>query len=179
MRSEDSSSMVRSLTIEGVGGMRRRNASTKDLSELRRVSGSAPSSATVFDLRVHDSHVSRQCVVPTETLFFCTKLTPHLLLPGIMDGIFMPREIVRSAEDCVAGFSGRRIDPLAFVWTCLAIPHESGRNRLELHTTIVGDGRGTQGRRRGLTVTLAFVLLELRRSLEAEGASTISTCVCT
>lgn len=71
--------------------------------------------------RVHDSQMSREGVISAKSLLLSTQRTVHLELPGVVNGVLVPREIVRPGEDCVARLSGGRIDPLTFVGTRLRV----------------------------------------------------------
>jgi hypothetical protein len=75
--------------------------------------------ARPVDLRVDHAHVSCQGIVPRECLLLCAQVTPNLLLARVMDRIFMPRKIVGSRKDRVAGLACRRVDALTPVWASL------------------------------------------------------------
>lgn len=55
---------------------------------------------------MYHPHVSRQRIIPGERLLFRAQMTPHLLFSRVVNGIFVPRQIVRSREDGVARFAG-------------------------------------------------------------------------
>jgi hypothetical protein len=66
------------------------------------------SSSQEVDLRMHDSHMSRQRIVP-RNVFLRAKVTPDLLLTGVVDRVLVPGEIVGPRKDGVAGLAGRRL----------------------------------------------------------------------
>jgi hypothetical protein len=72
----------------------------------------APSLVLIHVLGMHNTQVSCQCVVPAECLLLGAQRTMHLLLPGIVDGILVPGQIVRPREDRVARLARRGIDSL-------------------------------------------------------------------
>lgn len=47
---------------------------------------------------VHYPHVPCQGIIARESLLFGAQMTADLLLPGIVDRVFVPRKIVRSGE---------------------------------------------------------------------------------
>lgn len=47
-------------------------------------------------VRVRYAHMSYQCVAPAEGLFFRVQMAPNLLLPVVVDRVFMPRQIVKT-----------------------------------------------------------------------------------
>jgi len=53
-------------------------------------------------VRVNDSEMSGERIVPAERLLLRTQRAVDLLLPGVVDRILVPREIVRAREDGVA-----------------------------------------------------------------------------
>jgi len=55
--------------------------------------------------RMADPEMPGESIVPTKCLLLGTQMTPHLLLPRIVDGVFVSCEIVWSRENCVAGFA--------------------------------------------------------------------------
>ena len=57
-------------------------------------------------IRMHDTHMSRQRIIPTERLLLRTQVTPHFLLPTVIHRLFVSRQIVASAEDGVTWFAG-------------------------------------------------------------------------
>lgn len=74
-----------------------------------------------FHVWVADSVVSREGIGSTKRLFLGAKPTSNLLLPRIMNRIFVSGQVVRSREYRVARLSRARIDSLALVWTSLAV----------------------------------------------------------
>lgn len=113
---------------------------------------------------MYHSHVSGKRVVAAKRLFLGTELAPHLELAGVVDRIFVTSQIVGSREDRVARLSSRWVDALTTVRTSLRVAKSS----------IAGDQVTP---RRGLTVGLALVTLELRRTLEAKGAAVVGASV--
>jgi len=81
----------------------------------------APSLVLIHVLGMHHTQMSCQCVVPAECLFLGAQRTVHLLLPGIVDGVLVPGQIVRSREDGVARLARRGVDSLALVWPRLRV----------------------------------------------------------
>ncbi len=73
----------------------------------------APSLVLINVLGMHNTQMSCQCVVPAEALLLGAQRTVHLLLPGIMDRVLVPGQIVRSREDRVARLARRGVDSLA------------------------------------------------------------------
>jgi len=72
-------------------------------------------------IRVNDSEMSGERVVPAERLFLGAQRTVHFLLPGVVDRVLVPGQVVRAREDGVARFARRRVDSLALVWPRLRI----------------------------------------------------------
>lgn len=68
---------------------------------------------------VHNPHVPCQGIIAREGLFLGAQMTADLFLAGIVDRVFVPRKIVRSGENRVAGLPCRRICPLTLVGTSL------------------------------------------------------------
>ncbi len=54
--------------------------------------------------------MTREGIVSAERLLLGTQRTVDLEFPRVMYCVFMSREVVRSGEDGIAGFSGRRIN---------------------------------------------------------------------
>lgn len=77
--------------------------------------------ARPVNLRVHNPHMSRECIVAGEGFFFGTQVTPHFLFFGVMDRIFVPSQVVWPREDRVAGFACGGIDSLTFVRAGLGV----------------------------------------------------------
>jgi len=74
-----------------------------------------------FHFGMHHAHMSGQGVVARKRLVLSAEMTPNLLLACIVDGVFVARKVVGAREDGVAGLAGRWVDPVALVWTCLAV----------------------------------------------------------
>lgn len=110
--------------------------------------------------------MSCQCIGATEGLLLSADVASHLLFTGVVDGVLMPRKIVGSREDCVAGLASAGVDAVAAVRTSLAT-----KNSCVLHAPV---RTGSGGQAMALTVTLSLVLLEKSGSLEAKGASVVS-----
>ena len=64
-------------------------------------------------IRVHDSQMSGESIVPAERLLLGAQRTVHLLLAAVVDGVLVPGQIVRPREDGVARFARRWVDALA------------------------------------------------------------------
>jgi hypothetical protein len=64
-------------------------------------------------LGMNHTQMSCQCIVSAERLLLGAQRTVHLLLPGIVDGVLVPGQIVRSREDGVARLARRWVDSLA------------------------------------------------------------------
>lgn len=118
---------------------------------------------------MHDAHVSCQCIVPAECLLLSAQMAPNLLLAIVVDRVFVSREIVATAELCVARLAGLGIDLLALVWPrCVVAGGIVGRS-----LSIV---RGRGGSRRcgcvlgGSTVCLATMLLKFCSHVESRMA---------
>lgn len=125
-----------------------------------------------LDFGVADAEVSGKSIGAAEGLFLGTQLATHLLLARIMDRIFVARQVVRPREDGVAGLASARVDAVAAMGTSLAV--EQGRS----HTTADRCGSWANARQSvRLPVSLALVLLEERRCLEAKGATVIRASV--
>lgn len=62
---------------------------------------------------VHHSHMPCECIVAAEGLLFLANWTMHFLLPGIVDGVLVPSEIVRPRENGVAGLARGGVNPFA------------------------------------------------------------------
>jgi len=68
---------------------------------------------------MYHAHMSSQCVVAGESLFFRAQVTSDLLLAPIVNGVLVPRQIVRPREDRVAGLARAGVDPITAVRTSL------------------------------------------------------------
>jgi hypothetical protein len=64
--------------------------------------------------------VSGEGICSAESLFFGAKIAADLLFASIVDGIFVPGEIIRSREDCVALLPGAGVNSVASMRSCLA-----------------------------------------------------------
>jgi len=82
---------------------------------------SAPAPGHVNVIRVDDSEMSGERVVPAERFLLGAQWTVHLLLPSVVDGVLMPGQIIRARKDSVARLARRRVDSLALVWPRLRI----------------------------------------------------------
>ena len=69
------------------------------------------------------AEVPSEGIVSAEGLLLGAQVTPHLLLAGIVDGILVPREVVRAREDRVAGLAGRGVDAFTAVGPFLCVAH--------------------------------------------------------
>jgi hypothetical protein len=56
-------------------------------------------------LRMDNSEMPRESIIPAEGFFFGADRTVHLLFTRVVDRVFMASEIVRPREDGVAGLS--------------------------------------------------------------------------
>ena len=74
---------------------------------------SAPALREVDVIRVDDTQMAGEGVVPAERLLLGAQRTVHLLLAGIVDRVLVPGQIVRSREDRVARLARRGVDSLA------------------------------------------------------------------
>ena len=74
------------------------------------------SSSLALEIHIRMTHAEMSCqsIVPAESLLLSAEMTSHLLLACIVDSVFMPREVVRSAEDGIAGLAGRGVDSFTF-----------------------------------------------------------------
>ena len=73
----------------------------------------AASLVLIYVLGMHNTQMSCQCVIPAECLLLGAQRTVHFLLPGVMDRVLVPGQIVRSREDRVARLARRGVDSLA------------------------------------------------------------------
>ena len=125
---------------------------------------------------MHDAHVSCQCVVPAECLFFRTQMASYLLLAIVVDRVFVPREVVAAAEGRVARLAGLGIDLLALVWPrCVVAGDIVGRSLC----VVRGRGRRRRCRRilRRSTVGFATMLLKFSSGVEARVTFGSGACV--
>jgi len=74
---------------------------------------------------MYDPHMSGQSIASRECLFFDTQMTSDLHLAVVVDGIFVPCQIVRTRENRVAWFPSGRVDALALVGALLRIAHSN------------------------------------------------------
>lgn len=79
------------------------------------VTSAATMLAGEVDIRMDDAHMPCQCIVARERLVLYTECAADLLLPGVVDRVLMPGEVVGPGEDGVARLAGRRIDPFTLV----------------------------------------------------------------
>lgn len=125
---------------------------------------SIPSTASLLagpiHFGVHHSHVSGQCIIATEGLLFGAKMTPHLLLAGVVDGILVAGQIVGPGENRVARLASRWIDPFALVRASLRIAKRR----------VSGDQVTTRSR---LAMGLALVSLKLGGGLKPQSAAMV------
>lgn len=91
-------------------------------------------------VRMHNSHVPGQGIVPGKGLLLGTEVAAHFLLPGVVDRVFVTGEVIRSREDRVARLAGGWISPVALVGSSLRIS--------ETKTARSGLGRGRADGRR-------------------------------
>jgi len=82
---------------------------------------SAPALGQVDVIRVDDTQMAGEGVVPAERLLLGAQRTVHLLLAGIVDRVLVPGQIVRPREDGVARLARRWVDALALVWPRLRV----------------------------------------------------------
>jgi len=73
------------------------------------------------DLWMHNAHVTCQCIVAGEGLFFHTQCAANFLLARIVDRVFVAGKIVRTGEDGVARLAGCGVDALTLVWARLGV----------------------------------------------------------
>jgi hypothetical protein len=64
---------------------------------------------------------SCQGIVSAERLVLVTDVAAHLLLPGGVDRMFVPGEIVGTREDGIACLASRRVDAFALVGAGLGV----------------------------------------------------------
>jgi len=122
-----------------------------------------------IDFRMHDAHVSGERVIPGEGLVLDTKRTANLLLAGIVNGVFMTGQVVRSRENGVARLSSCWIDALTFVGTGLGVARKEGRRRHRAANAGCGGGI--------LAMCLTFVPLQLLRRFKALRTAVIGASV--
>jgi len=95
---------------------------------------SAPALGQVDVIRVDDTQMAGEGVVPAERLLLGAQRTVHLLLAGIVDRVLVPGQIVRPREDGVARLARRWVDALALcqVSTWNQSKRERARSRVRL-----------------------------------------------
>lgn len=113
-----------------------------------------------------DAKVPCEGVCAAEGLFFGAYLAPHLDFPDVVNGVFVPRQIVGTREDCIAGLARRWVDPVALVRARLGVEEAVGRTGIGSPAGVVQPVR--------LAVTLPLVLLEQCGRLEPKGAAMVS-----
>jgi len=64
--------------------------------------------------------VTSERILSAEGLFVIANLTSYFLPCSIVNCILMASEIVRTREDCVAGFSRRWVGPDAPMWALMS-----------------------------------------------------------
>lgn len=79
------------------------------------------------DLWVYYAHVPGKRIIARERLLLDAESTPDFLLANIVNGVLMPREVIRPREDSIAGFASRRIDALALVRARLRVSSRESR----------------------------------------------------
>jgi hypothetical protein len=77
------------------------------------MAASTPAFGQLDVLRMNDSQVPRERIVPAEGFLLGAQRAVHLLLARVVDGVFVSCQVVGPGEDCVTWLSGRRIDSLA------------------------------------------------------------------
>jgi len=82
----------------------------------------APALRQIDVLRVHHAQMPCQCIVSAERLLLGAQRTVHLLLPGVVDGVLVPGQIVGPRENRVARLPRGRIDSFALVRPRLRVP---------------------------------------------------------
>jgi len=88
---------------------------------------SSPVLSGKVDLGMDDTHMPRQGIVARKGLFLHAQRTADLLLASVVDGVFVPGEVVWPREDGVTWLASGRIDAIALVRTSLAVASEQGR----------------------------------------------------
>lgn len=76
-----------------------------------------------FHVRMAYPVMPGKSVCAAECLLFRTKVASHLLLAGVVDGIFVTCEIVGSGEDSVARLVRAWVDSITTVRTGLTVQH--------------------------------------------------------
>jgi hypothetical protein len=79
----------------------------------------------VFSLEVHlgmaDTEMAGESIGAAECLLIHAELAANLLLPRIVDGVFVTSKVVRAGEDSVAGLASAGVDALALVRASLGV----------------------------------------------------------
>lgn len=70
------------------------------------MAASTPAFGQLDVLRMYDSQVPRERIVPAEGLLLGAQRAVHLLLACVVDGVFVSCQVVRPGENGVAWLSG-------------------------------------------------------------------------
>lgn len=81
---------------------------------------------------MHDPHMAREGVVAAECPLLAAVLTADFVLLAVVDGVFVPRQVVGSAENSIARLPGSRIGAVTLVRARLAV---SGQYLARCHST--------------------------------------------
>lgn len=124
--------------------------------------------ARPVDLRVDNTHMPRQRIIPRESLLLSTEVTPDFLFGRVVFRILVAREIVRTREDNIARLVRCRVDAHATMGSSLRILGVEGSIRRRFCT-----GHGLS------PVTISLVPLQFRLCFESSRAVAIRAAVCT
>lgn len=131
------------------------------------VAAAPPLLARELDFRMANAVVPSERIRPAEGLLVRAKIAANLLLPRVVDGVFVSRKIVGPREYCVAWLPGAGVDPVAFVRAMLRVVQTPGQAR---HHRLRSSWCS---KAMGLSVTFPLVLLEKNWGVEAQRASVI------
>jgi len=87
----------------------------------------APVLAREVHLRMHDTHVSRQSIVAREGLLLYAERAANFLFAGIVNGVLVTGEIIRTREDRITRLAGCRVDTLTLVRPRLGVAIQHSR----------------------------------------------------
>jgi len=79
--------------------------------DSRIVRTSSPVLSRKVNFWMNNPHVPCKSIVAWKCLFLYTQCATNLLLPRVVNGVFVASQIVRTREDGIARLSSSRIDP--------------------------------------------------------------------
>lgn len=127
--------------------------------------------ARELEIGMADTVMPGQRISTAECLLFCAHVAADLLLPRVVNRVFVTRQIVGPREHRVARLASARVDAFALVRSCLCVEEVVWSGRALRSAQSVQPVR--------LSMSLALMLLQSRWRLEPLRATVIRAGVCT